>query len=66
MPNHCGNQGDGEVRSRKDIAEGEGQRLPLSVGPVELSHQQVCIKEEDYKRDLDQGAKYASERPATF
>ena len=38
MPNHRGNDGDEEIRDRKNIAEGEGQSFPLSAGPTELSH----------------------------
>ena len=41
MPNHRGDQGDDEIRDRKYIAEREGQSFPLSVGPSELSHQEV-------------------------
>ena len=41
MPDQRGNDGDGEIRGRKDIAEGMGQSFPLAVGPSELSHQEV-------------------------
>ena len=64
MSNQRGNHGDREIRDRKNIAEGEGQSFPLSVGPSELSHQKICIKEEDDKRDLDQGAADPGEGPA--
>jgi hypothetical protein len=56
VPNHRGNHGDGEIRDRKDVADGGGQRLPLSIGPIELSHQEIRIKEKNDKRDLGQGA----------
>jgi hypothetical protein len=41
MSNHCGNHGDGEIRDRKNIAEGEGQSFPVSIGRGEFSHQKI-------------------------
>jgi len=66
MPNHRGNDGDGEIRDRKNIAECEGQSFPVSAGPIELSHQKIGIKEEDDERNLNQGAADAGKRPAIF
>jgi len=64
MSKQRGNHGDGEIRNRKDIAEGEDQSLPVSIGHGEFSHQKIRIKEKDDKRDLNQGARDAGERPA--
>ena len=64
MSNQRGNHGDREIRDRKNIAQGEGQSFPMSVGPSELSHQEICIKEEDDERDLNPGAADAGKRPA--
>ncbi|MGA3264993.1 MAG: hypothetical protein ABSC47_13230 [Terracidiphilus sp.] len=62
MSNQRGNHGDGEIRDRKDIAEGEGQGFPVSIGHREFSHQEIGIKEKDDKRDLNQGARDAGGR----
>ncbi|MGA3160594.1 MAG: hypothetical protein ABSC77_05200 [Terracidiphilus sp.] len=56
MPNQRGKDGDGEIRDRKNIVQSKGQSFPMSIGPGELSHQKVCIKEKDNERNLDQGA----------
>jgi hypothetical protein len=66
MSNQRGNQGDGEIRDRKNIAEGEGQSFTVSADPIELSHQKIGIKEEDDERNLNQGAADSGERPAIF
>ena len=66
MPKQRGNHGNDEIRDRKNIAEGEGQCFPLSVGPGELSHQKIRIKKKDDKRDLDQGARDPGVQPAIF
>jgi len=64
MANHSGNHGDGKIRDGKNVAQGEGQGLSLSVRQREFAHQQIGIKEEDDKRNLNQGAPDPGERPA--
>jgi len=66
MSNQRGNDGDGEIRDRKDIAEGEGQSFSLTIGPVEFAHQEICIKEEDDKCDFNAGTADPGERAAIF
>jgi hypothetical protein len=41
MSNQRSNHGDGEVCDRKDIAEGEGQSFPVSIGHREFTHQEI-------------------------
>ena len=66
MANQRGNQGDREIRERKNIAAGKDQSFPLSIGRGKFSHQQVGIKEEDNKRNLNQGAPDPGPQPTVF
>ena len=63
MAHQCGNHGDAKIRAGKNVVQGEGQGLSLSVSKREFAHQQIGIKQENNKADFDNCPEEGSEAP---
>ena len=46
------NNGNNQIRDRKDIFNGESQTLPPAICTSKFPHQKIGIEQEDYKTDL--------------
>ena len=57
-------QRDCEVRRGQDVHQGESQRLALSIRNSEFSHQQVRVKQKNYKCHLDHRPPKPGEAPS--
>ncbi|MGP8174693.1 MAG: hypothetical protein ACLP7O_09125 [Terracidiphilus sp.] len=66
IPDQRADYGDNEIRTCKDVVEGERQTLPVPTGNGEFSHQQIGIKQKDDERNFDHGPPERGEAPAIF
>jgi hypothetical protein len=50
---------DNQVRQRKNIFDGESKTLAVTIGPSELTHQKVGVKQKNDESDLDDNFPFA-------
>jgi hypothetical protein len=53
IPDQTGKNGNAKIGDGENIFNGESQALALAIGPSKLSHQKICIEQEDDKTDFD-------------